>query len=302
MTDSNGHSARAPEVPRLPEVQEGQASPVVRAVFDEIAGTLRVPFVGLFWRVLAADPDVLALAWQAVAPNLRTRAAEDAAAALLRRAFIAEAAGMSSHKAFRGDLVRAEIDHDLRTRIGNFNHIATYALPKHLLAVAMLAEALEGRTAGGGDGDPAAIPHGVAAGAVPVSPLDPAAARGRAAELLPAIARAHGHPTAEDYFRSLARLPDYLGAAWNAIRPVVRDAEYDARGRELVDAAVASVRALPHPVRLPPGRLPPPQVGELGRLLHLFRDRMLPDTLMDATMITALTDGPDTGGRTSYAL
>ncbi len=293
MSETNGRRTRAEETPRLPEVQEGQAPPEVRSVFDAITATLRVPFVGLFWRVLASDPPVLRLAWEAVAPNLRTRAAEDAAEALRQHALIREAAGISSHKAFKGDLVRAEIDYDLRTRIGNFNHIALYALPKHLLAVTMLAEAMEGRPAGGGDGDAAEIPLGLVPGAVPVSPLDPATARGTAAALLPRIAEEHRFPVVPDYFRSLARLPDYLNAAWNAIRPVVGDEEYDARARELVEMARRVVPTLPHPVRFPEGGLQPPQVGELTQLLRLFRDRMLPETLIDAAIIAALTDGPD---------
>ena len=300
MSEDNGRRTRAEEMPRLPEVQEGQASPEVRAIFQDIVYTIRVPFVGLFWRVMASDPPVLRLAWETVAPNLRARAAERAADDLRRRALIVEAAGIESHKAFKGDMVRAEIDYDLRSKIGSFNHIAYYALPKHLLAVTMLAEALEGRPVGGADGDTSEIPLGMAAGAVPVAPLDPSAARGRAAELLPRVAEGHGHPTPEDYFRSLARLPDYLNAAWNVLKPVVRDPEYDARGGELVTMAVEAVRRLPHPVPFPDGKLQPGQIGEVAQLLRLFRDRILPDTLMDAAIVTALMDGPEEGGRSTY--
>ncbi len=293
MSETNGHRTRADDRPRLPDVQEGQASPEVREVFQDITHTLRAPFLGLFWRVLAAQPDVLRLAWNAVAPNLRTVAAERAAGRLRARALIVEAAGISSHKAFKGDMVRAEIDYDLRMRIGGFNHIALYALPKHLLAVTMLAEALEGRPTPGGDGDTTEIPLGVVVGAVPVSPVDPATARGRAAEILPLIAEGHGHPTAEDYFRSLARLPDYLSAAWNALKPIVTEEEYLARREELGRIVTAEVHALPHAVTFPSGGLRPGELGEVGQLLRLFRERILPEVLMDAAIIAALTDGPD---------
>lgn len=302
MIDTNGHRTKADEIPRLPEVQEGQATAAVREVFEEITATIRAPFVGLFWRVLAADPDVLRLAWEAVAPNLRSWAVEDAGAALARRALFEEAGSLSSHKAFKGDLVRAEIDFDLRSKIGNFSHIAYYALPKHLLAVTMLAEVMEGRTVAGAGDQAGEIPYGLAEGAVPVSPLDPTAARGRAADLLPEIAAGHGHPTAEDYFRSLARLPDYLSAAWNAIRPIVRDEAYDERGRELVTMARHAMESLPYPVTIPPGTIIPPQTGDFTRLLRLFRDQILPDVLMDAALIVALTDGPDEAGRSRYGL
>lgn len=288
----------------LPEVQEEGAEPQVRAIFADIARTIRVPFVGLFWRVLAAEPRTLREAWEAVAPNLRTWAAERAAAALRDHALIVEAAGISSHKAFKGDLVRAEIDYDLRTRIGNFNALAVYALAKHMLAVTMLSEAFEGRLLPGTsrDGDAAEIPLGVAAGAVPVSPVDPRTVRGRAAELLPEIAAGHGHPTAEDYFRSLARLPDYLSAAWNAIKPVVRDEEYDARGRELVRMATDAVRLFPRPVVFSLDDPLPTHRDARAHLLRLFRDTILPDTLIDAAIIKALTDGPEQALANPYAL
>jgi hypothetical protein len=224
MSQSNG-AHRIVTLAELPEVQEGEASGDVRAVFEEITHAIRVPFLGLFWRVLASEPALLQPAWEAIAPNLRTWAFERAAAAIRERALIAEAASISSHKAFKGDLVRAEIDFDLRSKIGNFNALACYALPKHLLAVTVLLEALEDRAPAGGSGDASEIPRGLAEGAVPVSPVDPRTARGRAAELLPIVAVGHGHPTAEDYFRSLARMPDYLSASWNALKPVVRDPE-----------------------------------------------------------------------------
>lgn len=303
MSHANGRHPTI-SLAELPEVQEVHASAEVRAIFDAIVSTLRVPFIGLFWRVLASEPQLLQGAWEAVAPNLRTWAAERISTAMRERALIAEAASIASHKAFKGDLVRAEIDYDLRSKIGNFNALACYALPKHLLAVTVLLEALEGRAAGSGSGstNAAAIPTGIAPGAVPVSPVDPRTARGRAAELLPLIAQGHGHPTAEDYFRSLARLPDYLGAAWNALKPVVRDPEYDARGRALVSMAAAAMGSLPYPVTLPAALRERAQQAGLPELLRLFRDSILPDTLIDAAIVKALTDGPDQAQENPYAL
>lgn len=300
MAGANGQHPGA-GTGRLPEVSESEAPPEVQAVFTEITRTVRVPFPSLLWRVLAADPPVLRAAWRAVAPNLRTLAAERAADRLRERALIEEAAGIASHKAFKGDLVRAEIDYDLRTRIANFNHAALYALPKHLLAAVMLSEALAGRQPTGG-GNAQEIPLGPAPGAVAVAPVDPTAVRGRVAELLAEIAAAHGHPTAEDYFRGLARLPDYLAAAWNALKPVVRDEAYDERGRELVTMARAAYRAMPYSVPFPNNAVPPARAGELGTLLALFAERILPDVLIDAAIITALTDGPEARGRTPFAL
>ena len=301
MSQSNG-AHRIVTLAELPEVQEGEASSDVRAVFEEITHAIRVPFLGLFWRVLGSEPELLQAAWAAVAPNVRTWAFERTATAIRERALIAEAASISSHKAFKGDLVRAEIDFDLRSKIGNFNALACYALPKHLLTVMLLLDALDGGGHTSVDGDTAEIPTGIAEGAVPVSPVDPRTARGRAAELLPVVAEGHGHPTTEDYFRSLARMPDYLGASWNALKPVVRDPEYDARGRELVTMAASATHSLPHPVTLGSEWHKRAQETGLVETLRIFRDSILPDTLMDAAIVKALTDGPDRALENPYAL
>ena len=284
------------------DVREETAPPDIKAVFNDIAQVLRVPVVGLFWRVLAATPELLHTCWQAVRDNLTTLELERAATDLARRAFIEEAAGMSSHKAFKGDLVRVEIDFDLRSRIGNYNQIAYYALAKHLLAVSMLDLSVRGESPTGTNATPEHLPYGIAEGAVAVSPVDPATARGKAAEILPVIAAGHGHPTTEDYFRSLARLPDYLAAGWNAIKPVVRDEYYDERGRELVARATDMARTAPLPIPLDTAALSPEQRQNLQALIDLFRLSLLPDTLMDCALMVALTDGPDAGGRSRYSL
>ncbi len=296
MTSDGGHQDSAGEAGTALDARVAAHD---RLFEDEMAPVLRVPFVGLFWRALAADPALLRRAWQAVAPGLATHAAERAAVRLRSHALIVEAAGIASHKAFKGDLVRSEIDYDLRMRINNFNHVARYALPKHLLAVSMLTAALDGAHASPRDGEATAIPTGIAVGAVAVAPIEPATARGRAAELLPVIAAAHDWPRAEDYYCSLARLPDYLGAAWNALRPVVGDEEYESRARELVESAARAAAALPRAVHFP---TTDEERRRLRPLLALFREHILPETLIDCAMITALTDGPDADPRSPFDL
>ncbi len=301
MTNSNGRFGSGTEAISFPEVTESGAAGQVAETLADIVATVRVPFAGLFWRVLAADPMVLTAVWAAVRPNLRTRAAELSAKRLRDHALIAEVAGIASHKAFKGDLVRAEVDWDLRTRINNFNHIARYALPKHLLAVTLVAELLAGRLPAGSTGGEL-TPTGPAPGAVSVSPVELSSARGRAASLLAEIAAAHGQPVPEDYYRSLARLPDYLAAAWNVLRPVVGDDQYQAHARSLVALAVEESGRLPLAPHLPAGALTPPQRDELIPVVAFFQQRVLPQTLTDCAIITALTDGPELRDHEPYAV
>ena len=49
-----------------PLVSDAQASPEVRAVFDDIRATRGSDFVNNFWRVLAADPATLKRTWDEV--------------------------------------------------------------------------------------------------------------------------------------------------------------------------------------------------------------------------------------------
>ncbi|MBC6716810.1 carboxymuconolactone decarboxylase family protein [Aurantimonas sp. DM33-3] len=49
-----------------PLVSDAQASPEVRAVFDDIRATRGSDFVNNFWRVLAADPATLKRTWEEV--------------------------------------------------------------------------------------------------------------------------------------------------------------------------------------------------------------------------------------------
>ncbi len=50
----------------VPPIEYGDASPEVRAVYDDIMATRRVPSVNNFWKVLAHDPANLARVWSQV--------------------------------------------------------------------------------------------------------------------------------------------------------------------------------------------------------------------------------------------
>ena len=50
----------------VPPIEYGDASPEVRAVYDDIIATRRVPTVNNFWKVLAHDPANLARTWAEV--------------------------------------------------------------------------------------------------------------------------------------------------------------------------------------------------------------------------------------------
>jgi hypothetical protein len=262
------------------------------ALYDDVAAGLRVPFLGPFWRALAWDQPRFASLWQEIKPLLTHRAFEREAAALRRAALIEEAITMPSHQAFKADMVRAEIDFEMRDRIGNYNAAVHYALPKTLLVAAWLLSPPNADASPADSEDP--FPTGIAPGAVPVPPAPPQQVRGRLAELLNEIPRAHQHPIVDEYFRAIGRMTDYLNAAWNALKPIVRDEPYDDRARTLAHHAQFAIH------RLPPK---PPTIDTLlttsaapdryHSILTYFTHRHLPDILIDVAIVKGLTDGPD---------
>jgi hypothetical protein len=261
------------------------------ALYDGVAAYLRVPFLGPFWRALAWDQPRFASLWQEIRPLLTHRTFEQQAAALRRAALIEEAITMPSHQAFKADMVRAEIDFEMRDRIGNYNAAALYALPKSLLVAAWLLA--PPATTERPDDLEGAIPIGIAAGAVAVPPAPPQQIRGRLAELLDEIPRAHQHPIADEYFRAIGRMPDYLNAAWNALKPIVRDEPYDDRARTLVHHAQTAINHLP--ARSPEAGtiLSGSNADRYRAVLTYFSHHHLPDILIDVAIVNGLTVGPD---------
>jgi AhpD family alkylhydroperoxidase len=58
-------------MPILPPIDYADASPAVRAVFDDIKVTRNVPDVNNFWKYLARDPALLERTWESVKEVMR---------------------------------------------------------------------------------------------------------------------------------------------------------------------------------------------------------------------------------------
>jgi hypothetical protein len=121
------------------------------------------------------------------------------------------------------------------------------------------------------------------------------------AELLEAVRAGHRRPFVDEYFRGIARAPDYLAAAWNALSPIVRDEAYDEHGAALARAASEAAARLPGPASVPPALAQAdPSGARLRTVVDYFLRRHLPDTLIDLSLIKALTDGPEAARRSAY--
>ena len=51
-------------MPTLPLIEYGDASPEVRAVFDDIMATRKTDYINNFWKALANDPATLRRTWE----------------------------------------------------------------------------------------------------------------------------------------------------------------------------------------------------------------------------------------------
>jgi len=279
------------------EVWEPAGPDLVR-IFEQIPAAVGVPGVHQLWRRLANYPAFLTSAWPGVAASLRSTDLEDCAARLRAGAFIVEAVGMPSHKAFRGDLVRAEIGADLREKIEHFNDLSQASLSR-LVVVAVAARHPRGGEQGAASqrGDTVnsqAGSRGLSVDAVYVPPLRDGEAVGKTRELLERVEREHVLPFLDDYYRSLARIPDFLSAAWNAIRPVVGDPFYLDRAAELLRMAGETASELPAGAAAATAleAMDAGQAQLVRETLDLYAQQVLPQTLIDVTLIKALTSGP----------
>ncbi|MHB8575546.1 MAG: hypothetical protein ACYDCQ_09460 [Dehalococcoidia bacterium] len=303
MVNEDTAGARPDSGLDLRELDESTASAAVLAAFDEIRDVLRVPFVDQLWRVMAFDPAWLESSWRFVGPSLGITAAERAADELRRVAVIPLAIALPSHKAFRGDMSRAEVAAEDRARISNYTAAAHYVLPKLLLAAATLTGPSRSATAtSGGIDTPRAerLPRGIAEGAPRVEPMDPGARFGEATALFAEIRRRHGYDAIGDYYRAIARAGDFLRISLNALRPVIGDPEHSARALAVSTAARRLAGALPAPTSPVPEQAH--RDSTRARVLEFYLDRLLPEMLVEITVVKGLMDGPHTAAYSRFSL
>ena len=278
----------------LPEIWDPQ-EPAISAIFKQLPAAIGVPGMHLFWRLLANIPDFLIPAWATITTILQAPAFEPAAERLTESAFIVEAVGLPSHKAFRGDLVRAEIDADFRGKIEHFNDASQYGLVRLLLLISTVRAGVRAAPATRPPNIRVNRPAATSRDWVEVPPLREGEGSTLALALLEQIRLQHHQPYVDDYYRSLARIVDYLSAAWNAIRPLVGDPEYLARATALCTMASDFAGTLPPAASLQStlSNLDLKQSAIVRALLDYFAEELLPQTLMDVTLIKALTSGPE---------
>lgn len=279
----------------LPDIMPDEAGDDVKPTYEEIRRTLRVPIVNMIFRTLANYPEYLNAAWKQIRPVARTREFEHAADEIREQ-------GLLTNAPDRLDLDLASL-HDVE-RLRAFNETIFYVLPKLLLVTTAWADALEREedgarpelAAGAHGGEPTrSIPLGVADGTATVKLTDPSGTTKRVSEIFGSIKQQHGMPVVSSYYRGLANWPDFLDAAWSAIREHVGSAAYLARRQRLMDAARTHTRAW-HAVSVLPA---PGELDDVRLVLTAFQSRFIPEMLLDVAMVQRLLSGPGSATGTS---
>lgn len=229
------------------QIEEAQASGAAAALYDDLRATLRSSFVPTVYRILAAYPAYFETAWARLRPNLATRGAERAADAI-HRACVARIAALVPPD--RGAM--AALAPAVRCEIGGVLKTFVAVNPKNLLAVTALLEAWQGRPIAGDPraGDRRPIPAGVPDGMPPVPVLPQGADDPRVREIFGEAVAIMGGAAVPSIYRTLARWPDYLAAAWRSLADPVRVARLAQAVPALMAEATSLCHGLPFPFAL----------------------------------------------------
>lgn len=229
-------------------VAEHEADGEIERVYHEIRQTLRVTGVTLSFRTLAAYGPFLPALWDAVRPNLETRAFEDAADHL-RADAVGAAARLGPLDAV-GGLGLGESQHRQIQMALDLYH---YVNPKLLVLTALARLGFDGGAVASHRGRATAvelIDRGVPGTMYPMEMVEERPADPEVRALFEDIQRTLALPAVNSDYRTLALWPGYLAAVWSRLKPIVVRDEYRQAAERLGDTARALAHALPYPVPL----------------------------------------------------
>ena len=291
---------------KFPQVEHQDATGALKETFDDIEDTLRVPWVAFACRVMSNFPGFLPQAFCIAKPHHSTRYAERAADALRRSAVMPSAGLRDPRPSLRALGWTEEKIRELILVLDAFN----YGNPKYLLLITGWSEAMQGRHPAGkslSPEDAAPIPRGKPREVPSMHHMvDEDSASADVLALYRRIKDIHYHHGPSSDYRLLANYPDYLRQALtDAIAPVARTAEYDARQRDLIVQARDWVRTLPGPVGVGPEALfatcSPRDIAGLTGLLFMYQ-RFIADITIDIIRLKQAFDGDAAAGASPFPI
>lgn len=211
-------------------------------LFHEIRQTLRVTGVhpGL------SDWPFLAGLWEAVRPNVETRAFEEAAARIR-----AEAVGAADQLGRLGALHRAQLGESQAYHVESSLRLYHYLDPKLLLMASAAAAGCKGEPHAG---EVPLIERGAPPSMAILELEEPRPADEEVRRVYREARKALGAREVPPELRTLALWPRYLAAGWSRLKPIVKTGAFVRAAGHLLQLSRALARTLPYPV--PPAPAP----------------------------------------------
>ena len=289
---------------KFPQIEHHEAAGELKATFEDIEETLRVPWVAFACRVMSMFPGFLPKAFGAARAHFSTRHAERAADSLRRNALLPARGLRDPRPALRKWGWSEGKIAELIGVLDAFN----YGNPKYLLLITGWSEAIQGRHPHGkplSAADAAPLPRGRPGQVTSLHHMvDEHAASPEVLRLYQRVKDLHFHHGPSSDYRLLANYPDYLALALEeAIAPVVRTPEYDRKQRDLIAEARGWVHSLPGPVGVEPGALDecaPRDIAGLTGLLFMYQ-RFIADITIDILRLKQAFDGDAAAAASPFA-
>ena len=289
---------------KFPQIEHEEATGELKETFDDIEATLRVPWVAFACRVMSAFPSFLPQAFRIAKPHHSTRHAERAADSLRSNAVLPSRGMQNPRPQLKALGWTDEKIKELILVLDAFN----YGNPKYLLLITGWSEAIQGRHPSGkplSHENAMPIPRGIPAGVPTLHHMvDENTATAEVLGLYQRVKGIHFHHGPSSDYRLLANYPDYLAIALDqAIAPVARTPEYDAKQRDLIAEAREWVHGLPGPVGVSAEALmktcTPHEIAGLTGLLFMYQ-RFIADITIDIIRLKQAFDGDVAAGTSQF--
>ncbi|WP_338872303.1 halocarboxylic acid dehydrogenase DehI family protein [Myxococcus stipitatus] len=274
---------------RVKQVSEHRAEGDVERVYHELRQTMRVSGVDVSLRTWAAYPRFFVAMWEAMGPNVETRAFEELAAGLWQ-----EVLDTTVGWEVLGAWSAVQLGPSQRFHARGALELYEAMLPRVLLMVSAVRLALDGHVVGhrGVPGELERLEHGVPAR---MAAMEWVAERPRDAltrSLFTDIEKTVGPPGVPGEYRALACWPEYLEAAWRRLKPRMKDEDFQAAAESVRESARKRALSLPYAVALSRERVAAlgENVNAVARVTEALEAR-LPSLLLNLSRL--VQDVPD---------
>ena len=275
----------------LEQVREGSAPAALAGRFRDIRRVLRVPWVPLLFRALAPMPDALQAAWRALAPNLSTRAFEEAADDL--RVVLTRSAVELGTPLLEPSLLSRGYDTDEIDEMRDALQLFHYVDPKLMLVTGALVQLDDGHALGGATRPDWALAPVPPALDLPSPELAPEHPGGRVGEILDALVRAIHLPDVTADLRVLGHWPGLLEEAWDGLASLFGHPAIEPALARLRAESHAAWRQMPHLAEpFADDAMTPQHRARFSRLVRQFDDAMPRLSLLAAALRVSL-EGPE---------